>query len=467
MLDQASLSVQNRELNSRALPFMPRSPQMASSHQMATPSGNRDFPTRGATFHAQAKSHDYAQNHNRAATFSNIAEASHTQNRLLSILQERMQGLQLAPEAQAGLYQAFSSNANAVQPQALPAVRGSGVLSAINTMMHTNQQLISMLQETERMLASKAVSPVPFRYAPPGLEHMVAQNYQPQDLNTYNPASGHTAQQYRFPAVFNNTHSYQQESVFRPNASASGDPAVLQSQRRKSVTFDESSIHLADLRGNVSTSDIPHDIVQPAPMLSRSVHELPPRPSVNAISQKLLGILPLDTLPIPHPKASEAILASAVSPHLGESVSTLSLSETEARRDNRSSAPSPECFTGARPAHKRQPAPKPLTAAAPQKVSQNKHRSAMVSKVPRQPMSEKSANISVSSINSGKGSQAPRRPSGKENNINGEKTEAVSKGRVNRPAKTSNQKVGRLDDQNWISFVRQMGGVARAPSNPT
>jgi hypothetical protein len=252
------------------------------------------------------------------------------------------------------------------------------------------------------------------------------------------------------------------EPNFRPNLSASNDPAVVHLQRRKSVTFDEASINLAEMRGNVSAPDVPRaSPVKQLPMLSRSVHELPPRPSDIEVSHKLLGILPLDATAPYQPASTPVGLPVLNSTILADSTSTFTASEADQRRQNRSNAPSPECFTApVKSVTGRQGSVTPLAPiAARQKAYQPKQRDVVVNKPQRQPMADKSANISASSISSGKNALARRSSPDKENKDT-RKTGTLKATDQRKSGKSVAKKRIEPDDPKWTSFVRQMGGVA-------
>lgn len=376
----------------------------------------------------QTSSQPYQPVHfpNNSATFSNIAEASQTQNRLLHILQQRMQGSFVHPSDMPLAQQngSISPLHNGVirdpyglsERHATYPPQGSGVLSAINTMMHTNQQLIAMLQETERVLATApAIPTASSMHLPPGFHH----SQQQKARHTGVTQSKHTSADYRFPGT-SQSGTYERareasEPSFRPDVSASDDPAVLQYQRRKSVTFED--LNLDDRGASTKFPPQTQASMKPKSAPARVIHALPLRPAEIGISQKLLGILDCDDRVSHSPNNTAS--AKITQPQLADSTSTISPMEADARRANRSNAPSPEVYVAPRVLQSRGQQGQPLTAIRSSIASQSKQRSTQQPKEPlppkRQPMADKSANLSITSVGSSKSSQPQRqRTDGKE-----------------------------------------------------
>lgn len=414
---------------------------------------------------------------NTSATFCNIAEASQTQNRLLHILQQRMQGSCVNPSdmslaQQHGLIHPLHNGGirdpyGLCERHATHPPQGSGVLSAINTMMHTNQQLIAMLQETERALATAPAVPTASSiYLPPDFQHP----QQQKAPNTWITQSNRTSADYRFPDD-PQSEAYERareasEPSFRPNVSASDDPAVLQYQRRKSVTFEDLDF---DDRGAITKLRLlPQASMKPHSAPARTIHALPPRPAEIGISQKLLGILDCDNRVSHSP--NNIASANITQPQLTDSTSTVSPMEADARRADRSNAPSPEVYVAPRVLQSRGQQGRPLTAIRSSVASQSKQRSTQQLKEPlppkRQPMADKSANLSITSVGSSKSSQPWRqRTDGKENGQpNGSRREKHNNEGPGKHNKVT-RKAGHPDDQKWTTFVREMGGVAQAPAS--
>lgn len=200
---------------------------------------------------------------------------------------------------------------------------------------------------------------------------------------------------------------------------------------------------------------IPVSLTKALPALSRSVHELPPRPTQIEISQKVMGIMPTEDAAKVQDQISHKADTKPAHGVLSNSTSTIDQSEAEARRQNRSNAPSPECFTTVKSKTQRPVGPNPLAKLVPHKVSQIKQRNASVKGSTRQPMAEKAANISISSAANEKSPKQKRKSGpGESKNV---------KGGADHKSKTRRSDC--RDDKNWMAFVREMGGVPQLSSS--
>lgn len=412
-----------------------------------------------------------------AATFSNFAEASQTQNRLLQILQQRMQAsADDARDMHVPYDHGFMSSLQAAAMQAKQSssfasgtphsASGSGVLSAINTMMQTNQQLIAMLQETERTLAAaQSTPPPPHSPFAPRPEDLTAQLQQVNGKNTWSSLHRYAAVRDQGFTAADQAVSHHIGKFSYPtpglDVSASDDPAVLQLQRRKSVTFENLAKSTHTEQRPIDSSSQPS---QQAPSARRPVHALPPRPMGLEVSERLLGVVPTNTAysgslaPVSLPAAMHDL-------KLADSTSTMTPSEADVQRQNRSNAPSPEDFTRNKPSVIRNMPAKALSAVGASKIAQAKHnRSPQPSKAQRQPLADKSGNLSVSSSNSGRGKQTYRqRFTGKENaEQQSEQTRRVEK--IGKQRRAAAAKRPGVDETKWTSFVREMGGSTQVSS---
>lgn len=307
------------------------------------------------------------------------------------------------------------------------------MLMAINTMMRTNQQLIEVLQDTERLLLNQRVIEGNEWPAFPGINGLAdLQLSSPPfpyrlPLNSYNgwpefmPATTLAAGNYRFPPsatpVFNQLSQAEdgapvnQDGPPRLNSSVSMDPAVITSQRRKSVSFDEDNI----AGKAVSPSDI---AVAPAPapvrhVQTRITHPLPAKPGAIDISQKLMGVV-LSSEEVPKRSrpggTGKGWRKKGPRPanDLADSTSTITISEANARRSDRSAAPSPE-FRLDSPKKVRvstMPSPKVLKSA---KNAANTFMSKSANT--RRPMSELSVNSNNLSMDTTRSSDKGKAPS--------------------------------------------------------